>query len=135
MTLGVLPLFHSFGQTCVLNATLSAGGALTLLPRFDAGRALELIERDRVTVFAGVPTMYNALLNHPDRERFRTSSLRLCISGGAPPGRALRDFEATFRCPVLEGYGLSKRLRSRPSTTRVVCARPARSARLSTASS
>jgi long-chain acyl-CoA synthetase len=109
VTLGVLPLFHSFGQTCVLNATLSAGGALTLLPRFDAGRALELIERDRVTVFAGVPTMYNALLNHPDRERFRTPSLRLCISGGAPlPVELLRDFEATFRCPVLEGYGLSE---------------------------
>jgi long-chain acyl-CoA synthetase len=109
VTLGVLPLFHSFGQTCVLNATLSAGGALTLLPRFDAGNALELIERDRVTVFSGVPTMYNALLNHPERERFRTSSLRLCISGGAPlPVELLRDFEATFRCPVLEGYGLSE---------------------------
>jgi long-chain acyl-CoA synthetase len=109
VTLGVLPLFHSFGQTCVLNATLSAGGALTLLPRFDAGRALELVERDRVTVFAGVPTMYNALLNHPDRERFDASSLQLCISGGAPlPVELLRDFESTFGCPVLEGYGLSE---------------------------
>jgi long-chain acyl-CoA synthetase len=109
VTMGVLPLFHSFGQTCVLNATLAAGGVLTLLPRFDAGKALELIERDHVTVFAGVPTMYNALLNHPDRERFDTSSLQLCVSGGAAlPMELLRDFESAFGCPVLEGYGLSE---------------------------
>jgi long-chain acyl-CoA synthetase len=109
VTLGVLPLFHSFGQKCVLNATLSAGGELTVLPRFDAGKALEIIERDRVTVFAGVPTMYNALLNHADRERFDVSSLRLCVSGGAPlPVELLRGFESAFRCPVLEGYGLSE---------------------------
>jgi long-chain acyl-CoA synthetase len=109
VTLGVLPLFHSFGQTCVLNATLAAGGVLTLLPRFDAGRALEIIERDRVSVFGGVPTMYNALLNHPDRERFDASSLQVCVSGGAPlPVELLREFQSAFGCPILEGYGLSE---------------------------
>jgi long-chain acyl-CoA synthetase len=109
VTLGALPLFHSFGQTCCLNATLAAGGAISLLPRFDAGNALATIERDRVTVLQGVPTMYNGLLNHPDRERFDVSSLRLCVSGGAPlPVELLRDFESTFGCPVIEGYGLSE---------------------------
>src|SRR6201995_2807724 len=80
VTLGALPLFHAFGQTCGLNATMAAGGSLTLLPRFSAGAALEAIERDRVTVFEGVPTMFTAILHHegePD-----TSSLQLCVSGG-----------------------------------------------------
>jgi long-chain acyl-CoA synthetase len=109
VTLGVLPLFHSFGQTCTLNATIFAGGLLTLLPRFDARQALEVMERDRVTVFKGVPTMYSALLHHPDRERFDTTSLELCVSGGAPlPVELLRAFESAFGCPVIEGYGLSE---------------------------
>ncbi len=107
--LGALPLFHAFGQTCGLNAAIAAGSCLTMLPRFDAGRALETIERDHVTVFEGVPTMYSALIHNPDRERFDTSSLRLCISGGASlPLETLRNFEAAFGCPILEGYGLSE---------------------------
>jgi len=107
--LGVLPLFHSFGQTCALNATILAGGTLTLVTRFDPGKVLETIERERATVFAGVPTMYSALLNHPQRERFEVSSLRLCVSGGAAlPVELLRGFEAAFGCVILEGYGLSE---------------------------
>jgi long-chain acyl-CoA synthetase len=107
VVLGALPLFHSFGQTCTLNSTIAAGGSLTLLQRFDAGRAIELIWRDRVTVFAGVPTMYSALLQQP--ERGDTSSLRLCVSGGAPlPLELLHEFERAFACPVIEGYGLSE---------------------------
>jgi long-chain acyl-CoA synthetase len=109
VTLGALPLFHSFGQTCGLNATVGAGGCLTLVPRFDPGRALEVIERDRVTVFEGVPTMYAALLNHPHRERFDTTTLRVCVSGGAAmPVEVMRAFEQAFGCAVLEGYGLSE---------------------------
>jgi long-chain acyl-CoA synthetase len=109
VTLGALPLFHSFGQTCGLNATVGAGGCLTLVPRFDPGRALEVIQRDRVTVFEGVPTMYAALLNHPERERFDTSTLRVCVSGGAAmPVEVMRTFERAFGCAVLEGYGLSE---------------------------
>ena len=72
--LGALPLFHAFGQTCALNATMAVGGSLSLLPRFDAGTALEIIERDRATVFEGVPTMYAAMLHHP--EPADTSSLQ-----------------------------------------------------------
>jgi long-chain acyl-CoA synthetase len=109
VTLGALPLFHSFGQTCGLNATIASGGTLTLIPRFDPGKALEIIQRDRVNLFEGVPTMYNALLHHPERDRFDTSTLLLCVSGGsAMPVELLRGFEEAFGCKVLEGYGLSE---------------------------
>ncbi len=109
VTLGALPLFHSFGQTCGLNATVRAGGCLTLTPRFDPTAALEIIQRDRVTVFQGVPTMYAALLNHPERERFDLSTLQLCVSGGAAmPVEVMRSFEGAFDCKILEGYGLSE---------------------------
>jgi len=106
---GALPLFHSFGQTCGLNASVASGATLTLLPRFEAGVALEVMARDGVTVMEGVPTMYAALLNHPGRERFDLSRLRLCVSGGASlPVEVLRSFEAAFHCVILEGYGLSE---------------------------
>jgi long-chain acyl-CoA synthetase len=109
VTLGALPLFHSFGQTCGLNATIAAGGTLTLIPRFDPAKALSIIERDRVNVFLGVPTMYGAMLHHPERENFSTSSLQLCGSGGsAMPVELLRGFDEAFGCKVLEGYGLSE---------------------------
>ncbi len=109
VTLGALPLFHSFGQTCALNATIAAGGCLTLISRFDPGRALAIMERDRVTLFQGVPTMYSAMLHHPDRHEFDLSSLRECVSGGsAMPAEVLRGFENTFGCKVVEGYGLSE---------------------------
>jgi long-chain acyl-CoA synthetase len=107
--LGALPLFHAFGQTCTLNTAVASGATLVPVPRFDPERVLATIERDRVTVFAGVPTMFAALLHHPAREQFDTSSLRLCISGGAAmPVEILRGFEATFGSIILEGYGLSE---------------------------
>jgi long-chain acyl-CoA synthetase len=109
VTLGALPLFHSFGQTCGLNATTLAGGTLTLIPRFDPEKALEIIQRDGVNVFEGVPTMYGAMLHVPHRERYDTSTLRLCASGGAAmPVELMRGFEEAFGCKVLEGYGLSE---------------------------
>jgi long-chain acyl-CoA synthetase len=102
-------LFHSFGQTCGLNVAVHAGACLTLLPRFSPAAALEILQRDRVTVMEGVPTMYVALLQHPGREAFDTSPLRLCVSGGAAlPVEVLRGFEAAFDTIVLEGYGLSE---------------------------
>jgi long-chain acyl-CoA synthetase len=108
VVMGCLPLFHVFGLTCGLNATVMAGGTLTLLPRFDPGKALEIIERDKVTIFEGVPTMYAAMLHHA-AERPDVSSLRLCVSGGAAmPVEILRGFEKAFDCVILEGYGLSE---------------------------
>jgi long-chain acyl-CoA synthetase len=104
-----LPLFHSFGQTCTMNAAILGGATITLLPRFDAGKALEIIQRDGCSVFEGVPTMYGALLHHPDRDDFDVSCLRVCASGGASmPVEVLRGFEEAFGCKVLEGYGLSE---------------------------
>jgi long-chain acyl-CoA synthetase len=107
--LGALPLFHSFGQTCCLNTAVRAGACLTLIPRFDPATALEIIARERVTLFDGVPTMYHAMLHQPDRGRFDVSSLRMCVSGGAAmPVEVMRGFEAAFDCVILEGYGLSE---------------------------
>jgi long-chain acyl-CoA synthetase len=104
-----LPLFHSFGQTCTMNAAVACGATITLLPRFDPHRALEIIQRDECAVFEGVPTMYGALLHHPDRADFDVSCLRVCASGGASmPVEVLRGFEEAFGCKVLEGYGLSE---------------------------
>ena len=109
VVLGALPLFHAFGQTCGLNASVSAGASLALIPRFDAGKVLATIERDGVTVFEGVPTMFAALLHQPDREQFDVSTLRVCVSGGAAlPVEVLRGFEEAFDCVILEGYGLSE---------------------------
>jgi long-chain acyl-CoA synthetase len=107
--LGALPLFHSFGQTCGMNTSARVGATLTMLPRFDPEKALAVIERDKVTVFQGVPTMYNALLHCDRRDDFDVSSLRLCMSGGsAMPEELMRQFEETFGCIILEGYGLSE---------------------------
>jgi long-chain acyl-CoA synthetase len=109
VTLGALPMFHAFGQTCALNATIAGGGTLTLIPRFEPGKVLEIIQRDRVTVFEGVPTMYAAILHHPQRDRFDTSTLTTCLSGGsAMPVELMRSFEAALSCTVREGYGLSE---------------------------
>jgi long-chain acyl-CoA synthetase len=106
---GGLPLFHSFGQTVSMNASLMVGACLTLVPKFDPGEALATMQRDRVTHFYGVPTMYGALLHHPERESYDTSSLRTCITGGASmPVEVLRGFEEAFGAIVLEGYGLSE---------------------------
>ena len=86
--LGALPLFHSFGQTCGLNARVSAGATLTMLPRFDPDKALEIIERDKVTVFQGVPTMYDAMLHTRRRATARTA--RRCASA-CPAARRCRS--------------------------------------------
>ncbi|HJR68462.1 MAG TPA: long-chain fatty acid--CoA ligase, partial [Gammaproteobacteria bacterium] len=109
VALAVLPLFHSFGQTVIQNATILSSGTLVFLPRFDAQAAFELMHAHRVTLFAGVPTMYFALLNHPDATRYDLSSLRFCVTGGAPmPVDVLRNFDRQYNVAILEGYGLSE---------------------------
>ncbi|MGO9140399.1 MAG: AMP-binding protein, partial [Streptosporangiaceae bacterium] len=109
VVMGCLPLFHVFGLTCGLFATINNGACLTLLPRFDPAKALEIIGRDKVTIFEGVPTMYAAMLHQPGSADADVSSLRTCISGGAAmPVELMRSFEKTFGCMILEGYGLSE---------------------------
>ena len=107
--LGALPLFHSFGQTCTMNSAVSVGATVTMLPRFDPDKALQIIARDKVTIFQGVPTMYNAMLHSRSCETADCSTLRLCMSGGAAmPAELMRGFEEKFGCIILEGYGLSE---------------------------
>jgi long-chain acyl-CoA synthetase len=109
VVMGCLPLFHVFGLTCGLNAAIANGSTLTLIPRFTPAKALEVITRDQVTVFEGVPTMYAAMLGVPDCSSYDVSTLRTCISGGAAlPVEVLRSFEEAFGCIILEGYGLSE---------------------------
>jgi len=109
VVIGALPLFHSFGQTCSLNAVLSTGAQLSMIARFEPGVVLQTVERDRATVFMGVPTMYTALLHHPGLRDADTSSLRLSVSGGAAlPVDVLHGFERAFGVTLLEGYGLSE---------------------------
>src|SRR5204862_815727 len=100
--LATLPLFHVFGMNSVMNVAIRARGLLTLLPRFEPGKALEIIERDGVTSFAGVPTMYSALLHHPKRDEFDVSTVDLCVSGGsAMPVEVIRGFDEAFGAKVL----------------------------------
>lgn len=102
-----LPLFHTFGQTVHLNASVLGGATLVLVPRFEPKHVLELMEKHKVTLFAGVPTMYIGLLHV--QHQFDTSSLRVAISGGASlPTEIFRSFEEQFNVPILEGYGLSE---------------------------
>jgi long-chain acyl-CoA synthetase len=108
VVVGCLPLFHAFGQTCALNAAVAAGAAISLVARFEPALVLKVIERDRATVFAGVPTMFVAMLDAGSTVA-DTSTLRLCISGGAAlPVEILKGFSEVFGVPILEGYGLSE---------------------------
>jgi acyl-CoA synthetase (AMP-forming)/AMP-acid ligase II/esterase/lipase/1-acyl-sn-glycerol-3-phosphate acyltransferase len=107
--LAVLPLFHAFGMTAVMNLSLSIGAEIVLLPNFRPTEVLEAIDRERPTIFFGVPTMYSALAMARDIANYDLSSLRFCISGGAPlPGEVQRRFEDLSGCALVEGYGLSE---------------------------
>jgi long-chain acyl-CoA synthetase len=107
--IAVLPLFHIFGQTAVLNTGIYTGNTVVMVPRFEPEAALKAIQDAGVTVFHGVPTMYQYLLRHPNVDDYDTSSLRLGVSGGASmPVEVLRAFEEKFGVVILEGYGLSE---------------------------
>ena len=108
-----LPLFHSFGQTCQMNAALYHGGRIVLVARFDPKVVLETMVAEKVTNFSGVPTMYWALLNYAKQTGFDTATvaanLKLGSSGGsAMPVEVLTNFEQAFGVTILEGYGLSE---------------------------
>ncbi|WP_394747159.1 long-chain-fatty-acid--CoA ligase [Spongiimicrobium salis] len=108
----VLPLFHIFGMTCLMNAGIYKGASHILLPRFEAATVLQLMLHHKITVFAGVPTMYWALLNYPGTEfdlEAIAAPLKICVSGGASlPIAVLEGFEQKFKVPILEGYGMSE---------------------------
>ena len=109
VALAVLPLFHSFGQTCVMNATLLAGGTITLVPSFSTDKVLEVIQRDRVTLLSLVPTMYFFILHAENADDFDLSSIRMAVSGGAAlPVEVMRQFKEKYGVQILEGYGLSE---------------------------
>ncbi|MFE5401756.1 long-chain fatty acid--CoA ligase [Streptomyces sp. NPDC056580] len=108
VALGALPLFHAFGQTVSLNSTWRAGATLVLLPRFDAARAIELMVKEGVNTFHGVPTMFVALAAAA-ADADALPGLRVCVSGGASlPVAVLERFEAAFGARIYEGYGLSE---------------------------
>jgi long-chain acyl-CoA synthetase len=107
--MGALPLFHVFANACCLNRTVARGGCIVLIPRFEAGEVLKMLERSRATAFPGVPTMYQALLDHPRLARTDFSQLKICVSGGAPLPAPLRErFEAATGARLVEGYGLTE---------------------------
>ena len=107
--LGALPFFHVFANTCVLNRTILRGGEIVMLPRFVLADVFGAIPRHRITAIPGVPTMYRAMLDAPQLKAADLSSLRICISGGAPmPMELKRDFEAATGATVVEGYGLTE---------------------------
>ncbi|MEL7543306.1 MAG: AMP-binding protein, partial [Pseudomonadota bacterium] len=109
--LGVLPLFHVFAMTGVMNYGLALGCEIVIMPRFDLDGALKLIKDTEPTIMPGVPTIFNAMMNHPKVKAgsYDLSSLRLCLSGGAPlPLEVKREFERLTGCSLIEAYGLSE---------------------------
>ena len=112
MHLITLPLFHSFGSTVQMNAGFAVGATLVLLPRFDAAKAVALLQKEKITFFAGVPTMYwgllGALTDDVDVDQI-AANLRIAVSGGASlPVEIIRQFKDRFHVQILEGYGLSE---------------------------
>ncbi|WGL52242.1 long-chain fatty acid--CoA ligase [Nocardioides sp. BP30] len=110
--LAVLPLFHAFGQTVVQNGALAYGGTIVMLPRFEAAAALALMLKEKVSFFAGVPTMYWGLLGALDESidvSQLKANLRAAVSGGsALPVEIHKEFQARFGVTIMEGYGLSE---------------------------
>jgi long-chain acyl-CoA synthetase len=107
--LAVLPLFHIYGMTAAMNAPFYAGSRIVLLPRFDVKEVMHTIAKERVTSFCGVPTMYIAIINHPEVSKFNLSSVRACISGGASLPLAVRkSFMKITGGKLVEGFGLSE---------------------------
>ncbi|WP_307344234.1 long-chain-fatty-acid--CoA ligase [Metabacillus malikii] len=104
-----LPMFHNFCLTVALNAPLLSGATVVILPRFSPSEIFQLVNTYQATIFVGIPTMYNHLLQFKDSNNKDFKSLRLCISGGASmPIALLREFEKNFNAMISEGYGLAE---------------------------
>ncbi|UMZ74552.1 long-chain-fatty-acid--CoA ligase [Natranaerofaba carboxydovora] len=109
VTMGALPFFHVYGMTACMNYSIAAAGTLILVPKFEVNTVLKLIKKYKPTLFPGVPTMYIALLNHPDIEKYDISSIRVCLSGAAPlPVKVQKQFEEITGGKLVEAYGLSE---------------------------
>ena len=109
IVLGALPLFHVFAMTAVMNLGIAKGAKIVLMPRFQLLEALKLIDREKPTMMPAVPTIFMAMINSPKAKDYDLSSLKFCISGGAPlPLEVKLKFEALAGCKVVEGYGLSE---------------------------
>ena len=116
--MGALPFFHVFANTALLNHAVASGGSIAIVPRFEAKQVLKTIQKYRCTGFPGVPTMFQALLDHPDVGKTDLSTLKVCISGGAPmPAPVHERFENVTGVRLVEGYGLTE-------TSGVVSANP-----------
>lgn len=109
VVLGVLPFFHVYGMTTVMNLSIMFGAKMVLLPQFDAAEILKTIEKLKPTLFPGAPTIYIGLLNHPDLTKYNLSSIKACISGSAPlPLDVQNKFEEVTGGRLVEGYGLTE---------------------------
>ncbi|MGM8366361.1 long-chain-fatty-acid--CoA ligase [Virgibacillus sp. W0181] len=107
--LGVLPFFHVYGMTTVMNLSIMSGGKMVLLPKFEPEQVLKMIHKQNVTLFPGAPTIYISLLNHPDLQKYDLSSVEACISGSAPlPVEIQEQFEEVTGGRLVEGYGLTE---------------------------
>jgi len=107
--MGVLPFFHVFAMTVVMNFGIAKGCEIVIMPRFVLDDAMKLIDKTKPTVMPGVPTLFNAITNHPKLKSFDLSSLKFCLSGGAPlPIEVKQKFERLTGCKLVEGYGLSE---------------------------
>ncbi|MGE4562089.1 MAG: alpha/beta fold hydrolase [Rhodospirillales bacterium] len=105
----VLPLFHVFAMTAAMNLGIAGGAELILLPRFDLEQVLKTIDADKPSLFPGVPTLFAAINNFPELDDYDLSSIKFCISGGAPLSPDVRTrFEDQTGCNLVEGYGLSE---------------------------
>ncbi len=115
---GILPLFHVFAMTVIMNLGIASGMEIILVPRFDLIETLKLIHKLRPTMMPGVPTLFNAMMRHPHAKKYDLSSLEYCIAGGAAlPLEIKRGFESISGCGLVEGYGLSE-------TSPVACCNP-----------
>ena len=107
--LAVLPFFHAFGMTAVMNLAITVGGELVMLPRFDVHQVLRSIERKKATLFLGVPTIFKAIADFPRIAGYDLSSLKVCVSGGDTLPLDLQErYEALTGCRLTEGYGLTE---------------------------
>lgn len=109
IVLGVLPFFHVYGMTTVMNLSVMYGAKMILLPKFDPKEVLKTIQKHKPTLFPGAPTIYIGLLNHPDMKKYDLSSIKACISGSASlPLEVQEKFEAITKGKLVEGYGLTE---------------------------